>query len=141
MPLSVDPHHSKKSHGFFLYFSIFQLVSFYYIICMHAIFHFYHSSPSYTLFSISVAFCFDFPHPQQSSSYFHAIISLPLTCRHPPLTISLTLAPTLPSAKLSFLWHLFIFTYSFSLSVSLNPLFHASLPTPCIISQMYFLLN
>ena len=32
MALSVDPHHSQKSHGFFLYFCIFQLVSFYYII-------------------------------------------------------------------------------------------------------------
>ena len=36
----------------------------------------------------SVSTC---PHPQLSSSYFHAIISLPLTGRHPPLTISLTL--------------------------------------------------
>ena len=80
MPLSVDPHHSPKYHGFFLYFSIYQLVSFYYIIFMHANLPFYHSSPSYSLFSISV------------------------------------------------------FTYSFSLSVSLN---HYSLPTSCIFSLMY----
>ena len=33
------------------------------------------------------------PHPEQSSLYLHAILSLPLTGRHPPLTISLTLAP------------------------------------------------
>ena len=54
----------------------------------------------------SVSTC---PHPQQSSSYFHAIISLLLTGRHPHLTISLTLAPTLPSANLSFIGHIFHF--------------------------------
>ena len=61
-----------------------------------------------------------------------------MTGRHPPLTISLTLAPTLPSVKISFLGHLFISTYSFSLSVSFNPFFHDCLPTYCILSQMYF---
>ena len=54
------------------------------------------------------------------------------------LTISYTLAPTLPSAKHTFLWHIFIFTYSFFHSVSLNPFFHDCLPTSYILSQMYF---
>ena len=140
MYLSVDPHHSQKSHGFFLYFCTFQLVPFYYMIFMHALLHFYHplhlprSSP-YRLHSnstcSSVSTCLQ---PQQSSSYFHAIVSFPLTYRHPPITISLTLAPTRLSSKHSLLnWTCFHFHYSFSLSVTLNSCFHASLPTSCII--------
>ena len=45
---------------------------------------------------------------------------------------------TLPSAKFSFLGLSFIRTYSFSLSVSLKPSFHALLPLSCILSQIYF---
>ena len=97
IPLSVMPHHSEKYHGFFFYFSTFQIVPFYYIIFMHAIHHLYRSSPSYCFLSISVA--------------FKQHIGI-----HPPLSISLTLAPTLPSAKLSSLGHIFIYTYAFSLS-------------------------
>ena len=37
------------------------------------------------------------PHPHRLSWYLHVILPLPLTGRHPPLTINLTLAPTLPS--------------------------------------------
>ena len=87
--LCLLSHITQKSHGFFLYFSLFQLVSFYYIIFMHAILPFYHSSPSYSLFSISVAlkqhtflFFSTCPHLQQSSSYLHAIHLLPLTGRY-----------------------------------------------------------
>ena len=75
-------HITQKSHGLFLYFSAFQLVPFYYIIFMPAILHLYHSSPSYLLFSISVAFkqnmffCFDLPTPT----------TIPLTGRHPILS-------------------------------------------------------
>ena len=89
-----------------------------------------------TCFSVSTS-----PHRHLSSSYFHVILSLPLTGKHPPLTISLTPAPTFPSAKLSFLGHSFIFTYSFSLSVSLNPFFHTCLPTSLILLQMCFFQN
>ena len=58
-----------------------------------------------TCFSVSTS-----PHRYLSSSYFHVILSLPLTGKHPPLIISLTPAPTFPSAKLSFLGHSFICT-------------------------------
>ena len=64
--LSVDPHHSQKLHGLFLYFITFQLVPCYYIIYMHAILHFYHPSPFSSLFS---------------SSYFHASVSLVVVVR------------------------------------------------------------
>ena len=48
--------------------------------------------------------CFFYPtHTQRSSSYFHSIPLEPLTGRQPPLTINLTLAPTLPFAYFSFL--------------------------------------
>ena len=57
---------------------------------------------------------------------------------HPSLTISITLAPTLPSANFHLLDFSFIRTYSFSLSVSLKPSFHALLPRSCILSQIYF---
>ena len=77
------------------------------------------------------------PHRHLSASYFHVILSLPLTGKHPPLTISLTSAPTFPSAKLSFLGHSFICTYSFSLSVSLKPFFHTCLPTSLITRWTY----
>ena len=73
------------------------------------------------------------PQPHLQSSYFHVILSLPLTGKQPPITTSLTLAPTLPSTKLYF-----IRTYSFSLYVSLKPSFHALLPHSCILSQIYF---
>ena len=46
--------------------------------------------------------CFFCPtHTQRSSSYFHSIPLEPLTGR-PPLTINLTLAPTLPFSYFSF---------------------------------------
>ena len=51
------------------------------------------------------------------TSYFHVILSLPFTGKHPPVTITLAPAPTFPSVKLSFLVHSFICTYSFSLSL------------------------
>ena len=143
MPLSVIPHHSQNImvsfsiSGFPTCTLLLHHIHACHLICITPL-HLTRSSP-YRLHSNStcspVSTC---PHPQQSSSYFHPIISLPFTGRHPPLTISITQAPTLPSAKLSFLWHLFISTYSFSLSVALNPLFHDCLPTSCILSQMYF---
>ena len=129
----VNPYSLTRSYLCLLFHITNFMVSF----SSSALSNFYHSSPSYSLFSITVAlkqhmfFCFSTcPQPQQSSSYFHAILSLPVTSRHPPLTISLTLEPTLPSAKLSFLGHPFTFTYSFSLSESLNPFFHDCLPPP-----------
>ena len=76
-----------------------------------------------TCFSVSTS-----PHRQLSSSYFHVILSLPLTGKHPPLTIRLTPAPSFPSSKLSFLGHCFFCTYSF----------HTCLPTSLILLQMCF---
>ena len=70
----------------------------------------------------SVSTC---PHPHRSSCYLHFIGPLPLTGRHPPLAISLILAPTLPSEKLSLLGHYFILTYSFHL----HPKVYHSIPT------------
>ena len=81
------------------------------------------------------------PQPHLQPSYFHVILSLPLTGKHHPLTISRTVAAILPSAKLSFLGISFIRTYSFSLSVSLKPFFHAFLSLSCILSQIYFFLD
>ena len=121
------------------------MVSFYHFLFLHTVFQIpYSPSPSSpykvhsnnTCFSVSTS-----PHRNLSSSYFHVILSLPLTGKHPPLTISLTPAPTFPSAKLSFLGHSFICTYSFSLSVSLNPFFHTCLPTSLILLQMCFFQN
>ena len=51
-------------------------------------------------------------HPHQSSSYLHAILSLALTGMHPPLTISLTLAPTFLQI-FSFIGHIFHDIYFF----------------------------
>ena len=103
-----------------------------------------HPSPSCSLFSISVAlkqhmfFCFDLTTPT-------TVIIMPpchpfapsyrSTCSSHHQSYSST---KLPSAKLSFLGHIFIFTYPFSFFVLLNPFFHASLPTFCILSQLYF---
>ena len=87
-----------------------------------------------TCFSVSTS-----PHRHLSSSYFHVILSLPLTGKHHPLTISLTLPP--PFHLLLFLGHSFICTYSFSLSVSLKPFFHTCLPTSLILLQMCFFQN
>ena len=79
---------------------------------------------------ITHASCFSTsPHRHLSSSYFHVILSLPHTGKHPSLTISLTPAP--PSAKTLIsctFFHLYIL---FLLSVSLNQFFHtcfANLP-------------
>ena len=119
MPLPTIPHHSHISHCFFFNFITFYMLPFYEFIFIHTIR--YPTSPLHI-----------------SISYFHVILSLPLMGKHPPLTISQTLAPTLPSAKLSFLGLSFIRTYSFSLSVSLKPSFHALLPLSCILSQIYF---
>ena len=49
---------------------------------------------------------------------------------------ALTPTPPLPSSKLSFLGHMFIYSYSFSFYVSLNPSSNASLPISCI-SHIY----
>ena len=103
--------------------------------------HLPHSSPykvqsNNTCFSVSTS-----PHRHLSSSYFHVILSLPLTGKHLPLTISLTPAPTFPSAKFSFLGHSFICTYSFTLSVSINPFSHTCLPNSLIRLQMCFFQN
>ena len=75
-------------------------------------------------------------HHYTSMSSCHSI-----TGKHPPLTISLTPAPTFPTAKLSFLRNSFICTYSFSLCVSLKPFFHTCLPTSLILLQMCFFQN
>ena len=132
-------------------FSIFSLLTWYHFIISYssipsfkyltAPLHLPLSSPykvhsNNTCFSVSTS-----PHRHLSSSYFHVILSLPLTGKHPPLTISLTPAPTFPSAKLSFIGHSFICTYSFSLSVSLNPFFHTCLPTSLILLQICFFQN
>ena len=78
------------------------------------------------------------PQPHLQSSYFHVILSLPFTGKHAPLAIGLILAPTLPSVKLLFLGLSFKFhLYSFSLSVSLKPSFHAILLHSCMLSQIY----
>ena len=52
------------------------------------------------------------------------------------LTISLTLAPTLPSAKLSFLGHIFIYTYSSPLSGSPNVIISFVVPV-CVHYSNY----
>ena len=111
---------------------------------MHVILQFYHSShllrcSPYRLNSNSilcspVSTC---THPQSSSSYMPS-------CRpsngktsssyHQPYSSTNT-----PSAIPPFLALLFICMYFFfSLSVSLNPFFHAFLPTPRILSEMYY---
>ena len=89
-----------------------------------------------TCFSVSTS-----PYLHLSSSYLHGILSLTLTGKHPPLTISLIHVPIFKSAKLSFLGHSFICTYSFSLSVSLKPFFHTCLPTSLILLKMYLFQN
>ena len=76
-----------------------------------------------------------------SSSYFNIILSLPLTSKTSSLTISLTTAPTCPSAKLSFHGHSVIRTYYFYHSVSLKPSFHACLSTSLIFLSMCFFQN
>ena len=143
MPLPTIPHHALSYILLFIFlFHHFLLAT---LLLVHI--HPYHPtaplhlslSSSYKVHSnntcISVSTS---PQPHLQSSYFHVILSLPITGKHPPLTISRTLAPTLPSAKLSFIGLSFIRTYSFSRSVSLIPYFHALLPLSCILSQIYF---
>ena len=125
MSLPIIPHYSQISHCLFFSTSP-HTVPFYYFIFLHTIFQiFYSPSPSSsflsspykvhsnnTCFSVSTS-----PHLHLSSSYFHVILSLPLTGKHPPLTI----LPTHFHLQNSFLGHYFICTYSFSCSVSLKP--------------------
>ena len=140
MSLPTVPHYSQISHG-----SSSHMVSFYYFIPLFKSFtaplHVPLSSPykvhsNNTCFSVSNS-----PHRHLSSSYFHVILSLLLTGKHPPLIISLTPAPTFLSANFSFLGHYFICTYSFFLYVSLKPFFHTCLPTSRIQLQMCFFQN
>ena len=77
---------------------------FFYILFIHSVFHFYHPSPSSSLFSISmryIAHVFLLPLVHTNTHTDHH------TSRHffAPITISVTIAPTLPSAKLSFYNH------------------------------------
>ena len=69
-------------------------------ILIHLLFHllFFFSSHSKSA-RISVSFV---QHTHRSSSYFHSISLEPLTGRHPPLTINITLALTLPLAYFYF---------------------------------------
>ena len=55
------------------------------------------SSPCHSIYTLKKYMyrCFFSPHTQRSSSYFHSIPLNHLTGRQPPLTINLTLAPTL----------------------------------------------
>ena len=141
MPLPTIPHHSHISHCLFLYFITSYMIPFFNSYSAISSFR-YPTAPlhislssSYKVHSISMCISVSTsPQPHLQSSYFHVILSLPLTGKHPPLTINRTHAPTLPSAKLSFLGLSFIRTYSFSLSVS----FHALLQLFCILSQIYF---
>ena len=133
----------------FLYFFTSHTVSFYYFIFLHTIFQIPYSpspyvplSSPYKVHSNNTCFSvYTSPHLHLSSSYFHVILSLPITGKHPPLTIILSPAPTSTSTKHSFLGHSFVYTYSVSLSVSLKPFFHTCLPTSHILLQMCFLQN
>ena len=148
MSLPTIPRYSQIYHGLFF---VFSLLTWYPFIISYSSIPFFKSltaplhlplsSPykvhsNNTCFSVSTS-----PHRHLSSSYFHVILSLPVTDKHPPLTISLTPAPIFPSAKLSFLGHSLNCTYPFSLSVSLNPFFHTYLPTSLMLLQMCFFQN
>ena len=66
-----------------------------------------------------------------SMSSFHSLLHANIL----PSTISLTLAPTLPSEKTLIY---FIRTYSSSLAVLLKPSVNAFIPYYCIVSHIYF---
>ena len=54
MPLYVNLHHFKNYHGFFLYFSTFQLVPFYYIIFPNLVNIFLHLARHLDLHPVSI---------------------------------------------------------------------------------------
>ena len=62
----------------------------------------------------------------------------PLTGRQPPLTINLTLAPTLPFAYFSFFGWLFMSTYCCSHSFMPKPFLHCLLPSSTILATKVF---
>ena len=106
MSLPTVPHYSQISHCFFFnlfYFSHDTFLLFY--------IHPNHLSnllqPPYIFLFLLHKTCIQITHASLflllHTSYFHVIISFPLTGKHPPLTISLTHAPTFPYAKPSFI--------------------------------------
>ena len=96
LSLSTIPQQSQIYHCFLLHFISFHMEPFYNFILTHAIIQSFivpvHRSSScpYWLHSNNTwSSISTWPHPHRSSSYFHFIIPLPLTGRHPPLTVSL----------------------------------------------------
>ena len=85
-----------------------------------------------TCFSVSTS-----PHLDLSLSYYYVILSLPLTGKHHP--ISLTPDPTFPSEKLSFhFFHFYILFQPFCIS---KAIFHTYLPTSLLVLQLCFVQN
>ena len=78
-------------------------------------------------------------YAQKAHDHHHISIPLePLTGRQPPLTINLTLAPTLPFAYFSFFGWLFMCTYCCSLSFMPKPFLHCLLPSYWILATKVF---
>ena len=97
------------------------------------------SSPCHSIYTPKAHGSLSFvPHTQRSSSYFHSIPLEPLTGRQPPLTINLTLAPTLLFAYFSFFGWLFMCTYCCSLSFMPRPFLHCLLPSSWILATKVF---
>ena len=145
MSLSTVRNHSKISHYIFLYFITFHMVPICCMIFIQAIVQFfYHPSSSSLVFSISIGLKSDLIfNGTMNAKKSVILVTIKYFIYQHPITFLYDI-PRAVAQLYDITGSLYsnitcFYYYSFALSFSLNTYLHVSLPTSCILSQMYFL--